>query len=398
MQGAREGGGVEAFRAAEQGAVGALAGRRRVVVDRRRAAELGADVRQVDAQEVERALAAGGDRLAQRLQLADDLRYLQRVGAGLQVGVDAAEQHRHHLVGRQRRLRLRVLQEDEREFHRMLGAVQHLMVGDVAAGAPRPLLDHAAGGLCLPERRRVVLVGGDREAGVRLRAAVMGDPQDHVQLDRLRIARRLRQRREGRRVGIAADPQIDVRAHDSGQRTARAGCRVRCRRLPGRRGDRDLGIGEAPVEHRRQFARIFRIRPAGQPSRSYRRSGELAGHGRGALGGYPVVQEAPGAQHAQQPLDVRRADVVSGQLLAQHAAHLIEGAPAVEMGQHQHPGDAQHQRPGRDLQRVAHVERQSALALDRDYVDVTDAGERGARGAQGLSNSAADTPTCTMRG
>ena len=37
--------------------------------------------------------------------------------------------------------------------------------------------------------------------------------------------------------------------------------------------------------------------------------------------------------------------------------------------------------------------------LDRDYLDVTDAGERGARGgAQGLSNSAADTPTCTMRG
>lgn len=42
--------------------------------------------------------------------------------------------------------------------------------------------------------------------------------------------------------------------------------------------------------------------------------------------------------------------------------------------------------------------------LDRDYLDVTDAGERGARGGAqglsnaGLSNSAADTPTCTMRG
>ena len=296
--------------------------------------------------------------------------------------------------------------------------MQTLPVGDVAAGAARPVLDHPAAGGRLPERRRVVLVGGDREAGTRLHVGVMGDAQDDVELDGLRITRLRGQRREGRRVDRTARPQVDVRAHHGRQawrvraRSRNGRARRRLGRGLHRLGDHRLGLDEEAVEHRGQLARIVRIRPAGVPGRPHRGAGELSGHAGDPLGRHPVVQEAPLAERPQQPLDLRRRDVGAGEPLPEHLANpdpwsdcrrgrteraaprrrASTAAGRTPAGRARRTRGSRRDRPG-SRRRDGPV-----AAADRWCSARGGGGSLGRRAAQSLPSSAADTPTCTIRG
>ena len=92
----------------------------------------------------------------------------------------------------------------------MLGAVHPLLLGEVAAGQPRPFLDHAAVGGHLPERGGVVLAGGDGEALARFGAAVVGHPEDDEELEGPRASGHLGQGGERGRVDFPSGAQVDV--------------------------------------------------------------------------------------------------------------------------------------------------------------------------------------------
>ena len=80
-----------------------------------------------------------------------------------------------------------------------------------------------------------------------------------------------------------------------------------------------------------------------------------------------VIQVATLAQSAQHAADLTDSQVTTWKPLSQGFVYLIDGVPAIQMRQNEHPGRSEQQRLRRDLQRIAHVERPLATVVDRDH-------------------------------